>query len=92
MNKESVSDKRGFVKSLREFLLGFVAHESCMVAYKEKAGLENLLFLATFGDLLGVPVFRNYHALRLVPYFAARLPSWKRTMLRERDWTDSAFD
>lgn len=92
MNKQSGSEKREFVKSLKEFLLGFVAHESCMVAQKEKAGLENLLFLAAFGDLLGIPVFRNYHTLRLIPYFAARMPSWRRTMLKQRDWTDSAFD
>ena len=41
-----------------------------------------------FGDLLGVPILPPYYALRLLPYAVPRINRWKRSLLRERDWTD----
>lgn len=82
----------GFLKSIREFLIGFTGHEHSMLALKEKAALDNLMMLLVFGDLLGVPVIRQHYALRLLPYVCPRIERWKHSTLRERDWTDWAFD
>jgi hypothetical protein len=70
---------------------GMVLHEPTMVALQEKVALERLLILALFGDMLGIPVFRPYYFLRLLPYVYPRIEPWKRSLLREKDWTDQAF-
>lgn len=84
--------KTSFLDAVREFFHGMVAHEAVVATLKEKAAVENLLFLAIFGDMLGVPVMPKYYTLRLVPFLVPKLANWKRTILRERDWTDRAFD
>jgi hypothetical protein len=88
--------KSGFLGSAKqaitEFLYGMAVHEHAMVPLKEKAALETLLFLTLFGGLLGIPVLRPYHALRLLPYAYPKIEAWKRSVLRPRDWTDWAFD
>lgn len=87
------SAKEGsFFRSVSEFLYGMVLHEPALVAQQEKANLERLLFLVTFGGMLGVPVFPPYFSLRLLPYVFPRIEQWKRAMLREKDWTDWGFD
>jgi hypothetical protein len=82
----------GIFRSVREFLFGMILHEPAMVALQEKANLERLLFLVTFGGMLGVPVFPPYFSLRLLPHVFPRIEQWKRAMLREKDWTDKGFD
>jgi len=80
---------RGLFKSLREFFFGFAGHEHVVTALKTKAGLGDLLTIALFGDMVGLPVFRPYYALRLLPYMLPRLEGWKRRTLRERDLVDA---
>jgi hypothetical protein len=88
--------KSGFFGSakqaIKEFLFGMAVYEQAMIPVKEKAELERLLFLTVFGDLLGIPVLRPYHALRILPYVYPKIETWKRSVLRPRDWTDWAFD
>ena len=79
-------------KVIKEFLFGMAVCEHAMVPLKEKAALEHLMFLALFGDLLGVPVLRPYYALGLLPHVCTRFETWKRSILKPRDWTDWAFD
>ncbi len=79
----------GFFKSVREFLFGFTGHEHVVVALKARAGLEDLLTVAMFGDMLGLPIFKPYYGLRILPFMLPRLEAWKRRMLRERDLVDS---
>ncbi len=67
-------------------------YEQAMVPVKEKAELERLLFITLFGDLLGIPLWQPYYSLRILPHVCTRLDSWKRSVLRPRDWTDWAFD
>ena len=96
MSEKAKEHKSGFLSSLKraikEFLFGMAVYEHAMVPLKEKAALEKLLFLTLFGDLLGIPALRPYHALRILPYAYPKLESWKRSVLRPRDWTDWAFD
>jgi hypothetical protein len=38
--------------------------------------------------MLGLPVIPPYYALRLLPYLAPNIATWKRRVLREREFTD----
>jgi hypothetical protein len=67
-------------------------HEPVTLVLKEKASQEQLMLVVMFGDILGIPLPRPYYALKLLPYVWRRLPGWKRSVLRQRDWTDWAFD
>jgi len=92
LSSGSPENKSRFFQAVREFFFGLVAHEHAMTAAKEKAAVEHLLFLVLFGDLLGIPVPQPYYSLRLLPYVLPRIEPWKKALLRERDWTDWAFD
>lgn len=72
----------------REFLYGMAQHEFELQIRKEKTEMENALGLYLFGDLLGIPLFNRYYALRLLPYFLPKIGSWKRRLLREKDLTE----
>ena len=75
---------------VREFLHGMAGHEMARMAVQQRARREHLLFLVTFGDLLGVPIVPSYFSRRLLPYVLPRLSLWKRYLLREKDLTDGA--
>jgi hypothetical protein len=55
---------------------------------RKRGEMERLFALITFGDILGLPILPPYHSLRLLPYAVPMINRWKRSMLRERDWTD----
>jgi hypothetical protein len=71
-----------------DVLYGATVYDFVQELRQEKASLERLFVLAVLGDLLGVPILPPYYALRLLPYMAPYLPVWKRSMLRERDFTE----
>ena len=50
--------------------------------------MEKLFLLATFGDMLGLPIMPPYYALRLLPYVTGSIGGWKRRLLRERQFGD----
>ncbi|MBF0509784.1 MAG: hypothetical protein HQK57_12780 [Deltaproteobacteria bacterium] len=91
MPEKETQGKKGFLQAVKEFIYGMAAHESTLVAMKSKAGLEHLLMLSLYGDMLGVPMPRSYYSLRLLPYLAPGITGWKRFMLREKDFTDQDF-
>jgi len=80
------------LRALKEFFFGMAVHEHRSVAIKEKAALESLFLLYVFGDLLGLPMPTSIYTMRLFPYACMKLEPWKRTVLRQRDWTDWSFD
>jgi hypothetical protein len=57
---------------------------------RQRGEVERLFVLITFGDLIGLPILPPYYTLRLLPYIVPLLNRWKRSLLRERDWTDLA--
>jgi hypothetical protein len=57
---------------------------------RQRGEVEQLFVLITFGDLIGLPILPPYYTLRLLPYVVPSLNRWKRSLLRERDWTDLA--
>jgi hypothetical protein len=84
--------KSSFWSALKEFIEGAVVREPMLVVMREKGGLEKILLLLMFGDILGIPISRSYYSLRILPYVVPLIVPWKRGLLKERDWTDSAFD
>ena len=84
-----VETRGGRGKAIREFLYGMFGYEHAQQALEIRASMESLFMLVTFGDMLGVPVMPPYYSLRLLPYVAGSLQTWKRRTLRERQFGDS---
>ncbi len=57
-------------------------------ALEMRASVESLFMLATVGDLIGVPILPPYYSLRLLPYLMPNIATWKRRVLREREFSD----
>ena len=73
---------------LREFLFGLTGMEFAHHALEMRASLETLFMLSTVGDLIGVPILPPYYSLRLLPYVVPQIATWKRRVLREREFTE----
>jgi hypothetical protein len=75
-------------RTLAEFFYGLTGHEFARQAVELRHELETLFILATYGDMIGVPVMPPYYSLRLLPYVVPDIAVWKRRVLREREFTD----
>ena len=75
-------------QSIREFLYGMMGMEFASHAMEMRASLESVFMLGTVGDMIGVPVLPPYYSLRLLPYVVPHIATWKRRVLREREFTD----
>ena len=53
-----------------------------------RAALENLFMVVVVGDMIGLPVLPPYYSLRLLPFVTPEITTWKRRVLREREFTD----
>lgn len=71
-----------------DVLYGMFLYDAVMVFRRQRADLEHLFVLISFGDLIGVPILPPYYSLRLLPYIIPQIYSWRRRMLREKDLTD----
>lgn len=80
--------KRGRLQAIREFLYGMFGMEIAQHALEMRASLESVFMLGTVGDMLGVPVLPPYYSLRLLPYIVPNISTWKRRVLREREFSD----
>jgi len=89
MTEEEKKKKGGFFQAVKEFVYGVAAHDSARFALKTRASMEHLFILITMGDMLGVPILPPYYSLRLLPYVVPQISTWKRRMLREKDFTDA---
>jgi len=69
-------------------IYGATIYEMVRDLNKQRAEIERLFVLIVFGDLLGVPVLPPFYTLRLLPYVMPNVSGWKRSMMRERDFTD----
>ena len=79
---------RSWKTTLQEFLYGMVGMEFSQHALEMRASLETLFMLATVGDMIGVPVLPPYYSLRLLPYVTPKIATWKRSVLREKEFSD----
>lgn len=81
-----------FIKAIKDFLYGFFIHGMVSGIYEKKGELEDIFMLLIMGETIGVPVFPGFYHLRLVPYYAARFPRWKKKTLKPRDLFDILHD
>jgi hypothetical protein len=81
-------EKRGPWQAVREFLFGMLGMEFAGHALEMRASLESIFMLAMVGEMIGVPVLPPYYSLRLLPYVLPQIETWKRRVLREREFTD----
>jgi hypothetical protein len=88
MNVSTQPEKKSFWEAAREFLYGLFGMEFAEHAMEMRASLESLFMLGTVGDMLGVPVLPPYYSLRLLPYIVPHISTWKRRVLREREFSD----
>ena len=63
-------------------------YEFARQAIETRAALENLFMVVVVGDMIGLPVIPPYYSLRLLPFVTPQMATWKRRVLRERDFTD----
>jgi hypothetical protein len=75
-------------RAARQMLYGMTTYEWAQSARRERAEVESLFVLVSFGDLVGLPILPPYYTLRMLPYVVPAINRWKRSLLRERDWTD----
>jgi hypothetical protein len=57
-------------------------------ALETRAALENLFMTVVVGDMIGLPIIPPYYSLRLLPYVTPEVQTWKRRVLREREFSD----
>ena len=90
MNKfEQVKTIAGNVlQTVREVLYGMTIYDWVHELNKTRNEHQRLFTMIVFGDLIGVPILPPYYTLRLIPYIVPDIEGWRRSMLRERDFTD----
>ncbi len=84
----STQKGEGFLKAIKEFMYGMLGMEFASHALEMRASLENLFMLGTVGEMIGMPILPPYYSLRLLPYLAPQIETWKRRVLREHEFTD----
>lgn len=76
----------------KEVMFGMMLYDAVLMFRRQRADMEHLFVLISFGDLIGIPILPPYYNLRLLPYIVPMINKWRRRMLRERDLTDLAAD
>lgn len=87
--EEEGAVSRGLRGAIAEFIYGVTSYEFVRHAVEERAALERVFLLCLFGDMLGLPILPPYYSLRLLPYVVPQIETWKRVMVREREFGES---
>jgi hypothetical protein len=78
-----------FRRAVREFLFGMAGYEMVRHAVETRAQLETMFMVVTMGDMIGLPVIPPYYSLRLLPFVTPEIATWKRRVLREREFHET---
>jgi hypothetical protein len=87
-----VDKLREYLQVIKGVLFGMMLYDAVLMFRRQRADMEHLFVLISFGDLIGVPIIPPYYNLRLLPYIVPMINLWRRRMLRERDLTDLVSD
>ena len=87
-NDEQKPQKSGFGTVMKGVLYGMASHGNVTAALRTRMHLEHLFMFITLGDMLGIPVLPPYYSLRILPYVVPEISTWKRRVLREREFSD----
>jgi len=78
-------NRLGKVKDiLKSILFGATVFDMAQDALKMRWYVEQVLMLASIGDMVGLPVV-SYYRLRLLPYWIHKIKTWKTAVLKEKD-------
>ncbi|HYL22705.1 MAG TPA: hypothetical protein VEU74_13140 [Gemmatimonadales bacterium] len=80
--------RRGLRETIRDFLYGLSGLEFERQALEMRGALETIFFATTLGDMVGLPIIPPIYALRVLPYAVPHIATWKRRVLREREFSD----
>ena len=83
------SPRGGVRTGFREFFYGLSGYEFERLNVEMRGALETLFLTVTVGNLVGVPVIPAYYSLRLLPFIVPQVETWKRRVLREREFSDA---
>ena len=86
---EKVARRRGLRETVRDFLYGLSGLEFERQALEMRGSLETIFLATTLGDMLGLPIIPPIYSLRVLPYVVPHIATWKRRVLREREFSDS---
>jgi hypothetical protein len=75
-------------RAIREFAYGATGYEFARQALETRAAMETLFLTVVVGDMVGVPVLPPYYSLRFLPYMIPSVSTWKRRVLRDKDFTE----
>ena len=76
----------------KDIMFGMMLYDAVLMFRRQRADMEHLFVLISFGDLIGIPILPPYYNLRLLPYIVPMINKWRRRMLRERDLTELATE
>jgi len=62
-------------------------HEFARHALETRSSLETVFMVSLVGDMVGLPILPPYYSLRLLPFVVPSVATWKRRVLRERDFS-----
>jgi len=78
----------GARKVFGQLAFGMMGYEFAQGALATRVAMENLFMVVVVGDMIGIPVMPPYYSLSLLPYVVPEITSWKRRVLREREFSD----
>jgi hypothetical protein len=78
----------GFIGAMREFMYGMAGYEFARHAIETRAALQTIFMATTVGDMVGLPIIPPYYSMRLLPYVVPEVETWKRRVLREKEFTE----
>jgi hypothetical protein len=81
-----------WLETIKRYLKGFFLYGFFEGIRGQRQRLDELIIFCLFGKFIGFPGLFNYYHLRLLPYYVWHLHSWKRRVLRERDFFDHISD
>lgn len=73
---------------MRDFMYGMMGYEFARHALETRSSLETIFMVSVVGDMVGVPVIPPYYSLRLLPFVVPEVSTWRRRVLREREFTE----
>ena len=69
-------------------MYGMMGFEFARHALETRAALETIFMVSVVGDMVGVPVIPPYYSLRLLPFVVPEVSTWRRRVLREKEFTE----
>jgi hypothetical protein len=80
------------LETIKRHLKGFFLYGFLEGIKGQKRRLDEAVVFCLFGKFIGFPGLFNYYHLRLLPHYIEQLSSWKRRVLREKDFFDHISD